>query len=366
MTTTDTVAVRMGVADASALVRTNHPGVAEWTRRYFGPWWRAEPVAADDTTAVDVMVAGSVDRARYDEIVSTVHDGGFDTVLYARKDLYLNRTGTVITAYGEDQVGYVVSGGAIEIAGVDPVAVGSAACRLAREALRGALARAGWVLLHSSAVVRAGKAYLAFGTKGAGKTTVALQLAAATGGALLANDRVFARVDDAGLVTVLPWPAAAAIGLGLLDAAGWYDRVAAARHELHPSTTDAVHDALASGSRTPIHQQERELKPQLYPDQITGLLGVPLATGGTVATLLFPTITAVGEPGLTPGGRDLGADDTFSGKEEDRYPNVFDLRVPEPDQAREAVFRALNATPKLTAQLGHDVTANLTALERLT
>ncbi|MCC3775469.1 hypothetical protein [Streptomyces sp. UNOB3_S3] len=77
--------------------------------------------------------------------------------------------------------------------------------------------------LHASAVVRDGQAVLTLGDKGAGKTTAGLLLARA-GWQLLANDRVFIRPED-GRLRVLPWPSAAAIGLGLLDALGWYDQV---------------------------------------------------------------------------------------------------------------------------------------------
>ncbi|EME51177.1 hypothetical protein [Amycolatopsis decaplanina] len=310
-------------------------------------------------------VTARVDPARVDEITAQVDTSAHDTVLYARKDMRLTRTGTTTLAYGEDHVTYMVSGTGIEIVGTDPVTVASAACRLTREALRGRLVAAGWVLLHASAVVRDGRAAVAFGTKGSGKTAVALQLATATGGALLANDRVFARADDTGTVTVLPWPAAAAIGFGLLDAAGWYDAVATARDELHPSTISAVLDALATRDRTPIHQGSRELKPQLYPDQLTSLLGIPLATSGIVDVALFPSVNATSNPDLGGGGRMVGADDTFSGQEEDRYPNVFGLRTPEPDHARAAVFAALNALPKLTATLGHDIRANTDVLRKL-
>lgn len=356
--------VRIDIADLSARVRTNDHDVAQWVCRYFGQWWRAERTLTD-AIGHDVDVTARIDPARFDEIAARVNESDHDTVLYARKDMRLIRTDGEILGYGEDHVAYAVSGDRVEIVGTDTVTVASAACRLAREALRGLLAASGWVLLHASAVVRDDRAALAFGTKGSGKTAVALQLVTATGGALLANDRVFARANDTGTVTVAPWPAAAAIGFGLLDAADWYDQVAAARDELHPSTTSAVLDALAQRDRAPIRQGNRELKPQLYPDQLTGLLGIPLATNGTVDVVLFPSIDATRNPELTEGGRQIGADDTFSGKEEDRYPNVFDLRTPETDHASTAVFAALNALPKLTVALGHDTRANTDLLGKL-
>jgi serine kinase of HPr protein (carbohydrate metabolism regulator) len=95
--------------------------------------------------------------------------------------------------------------------------VNVAAVRLARQAVRAVLHRDGWTLLHARAVVRDGRAVLTFGSKGAGKTTTALLLARHCGWELLASDRIFVRADPGG-VQILPWPAAAAIGL--LDALG--------------------------------------------------------------------------------------------------------------------------------------------------
>jgi hypothetical protein len=340
---------------------TNHPAVAEWVRRYFGSWWHAEfapfgPGSADITVLVDV------DHTRYEQIAAAVDAVPHETISYARKEMRLARTGGAVTAYSVDGVAYTVADNAIGIAGTDPGPVGSAACRLAREAVRGALARNGWVLLHASAVVRQGRAYLAFGTKGSGKTATALQLAHASGAALLANDRVFARPDADGTVVVLPWPAAGAVGLGLLDAAGWFDTVAAARDDLHSSTTAAVLQALARGHRQPVRDTEREHKAQLYPDQFTSLLGLPLATSGATTTLLFPTIDPHATPTIQPGGREVAVDDTFAGTEEDRYPNVFGLREPESDTAQDTLFRALDSLPRWTITLGHDVKANLAML----
>jgi hypothetical protein len=364
MTSVDS-AVRIRIADVSAHLTTRHSGVADWVIRYFGSWWNTE--SSDNAGPdADSHVTAEVNPNRVRELTETVNTASADTVLYARKKMRVTRTGDVITAYSENDTAYTVTNTTIEVVGADPTEVGSAACRLVREALRGLLTREGWILLHASAVAdRDGRAYLALGGKGSGKTTTALQLTQATNAALLANDRVFARADSTGRVTVLPWPAAAAIGLGLLDAAGWYEHIAAHRHDLHPTTSHTIQTALANGHRNPILHQGRELKPQLYPDQITDLLGIPLATEGTAATLLFPSINPDSAPTLVPGGREITTDDTFAGREEDRYPNIFALRVPEPEAARTAVFDALNALPKLTVTLGHDPAANTALLKTI-
>jgi Isopentenyl transferase len=361
---TDKTVLRVQVANLTAHIVANEPTVTDWAHRYFGSWWQAEPTAELRNRA-DVQVYANVDADRYREVTEVVNKFGYETISYARKDLYIAHTGPALVAYSADQVAYTIADGQIVIVGLDAGRVASASCRLAREALRGALARDGWVLLHASAAVDDDRAYLAFGRKAAGKTSTVVQIAQTNGWAVLANDRVFARPSADGDVEVLPWPAAAAIGLGLLDAAGWYSAVADARDKLHSSTTATVLKALAQGSREPLRDAEREHKAQLFPDQITSLLGLPLATNGRVAAVLLPTITPDAVPAVEPGGREVGMDDVFHSDIEDRYPNVFKLREPEPVSARNAVFRALNSLPRATVILGHDIVANAAALTSL-
>ncbi|MFC8096976.1 hypothetical protein [Streptomyces sp. NPDC057363] len=98
-------------------------------------------------------------------------------------------------------------------------------------------------MLHASAVVQDGRTVLTFGGKGAGKTTTALALASRHGYGLLANDRVFVRPGERGGVDVLPWPSAAAVGLGLLEALGWFETARErleAGEALHPTQDKRV------------------------------------------------------------------------------------------------------------------------------
>ncbi|MGJ5831994.1 hypothetical protein [Streptomyces ossamyceticus] len=164
--------------------------------------------------------------------------------------------------------------------------------------------------------------------QGAGKTTAALLLAF-RGHQLLANDRVFVRPagDD---LCVLPWPSAAAIGLGLLDALGLYDVVRErleAGEQLHPTQPPDVTAALFAGRRKPLWEGDgrRERKVQVFLDQFPGWFGIDLSTGGHVAGLLFPRIDPDGIPAVVEGGRTLGEGDLMSGATEDRYPDVFGL-----------------------------------------
>src|SRR5690606_31123874 len=165
--------------------------------------------------------------------------------------------------------------------------VATATARLAREMLRGLLLRDGWAVLHASAVVAEdGRTVLTLGRKGAGKTTTALALAGRHGCGLLANDRVFVRANDRGGVDVLPWPSAAALGLGLLDALGWFEicrERLQAGEALHPTQDGRVTEALLAGRREPLWAGGKELKVQVFPDQFPGWFGVPLAAEGQAA-----------------------------------------------------------------------------------
>ncbi|MGY0063916.1 hypothetical protein ACWY4P_46935 [Streptomyces sp. LZ34] len=181
--------------------------------------------------------------------------------------------------------------------------------RIAREMIRAALLSDGWTLLHASAVVRDGKTVLTFGSKGAGKTTTALLLASC-GLQLLASARAFIRPDADGL-QVLPWPSAAAIGLGLLDALGLYDVVRdrlKSGEQLHPTQHQDVTDALLAGRREPLweaggNREKREKKVQVFPDQFDTWFGMTLATGGTASTAVAPIGSEPPSPTTSPSSR---------------------------------------------------------------
>ncbi|RKN59694.1 hypothetical protein D7231_34025 [Streptomyces klenkii] len=227
---------------------------------------------------------------------------------------------------------------------------------------RSSLLADGWLILHVSAVTRDGEAVLTLGGKGAGKTTTALLLAG-EGWGLLANDRVFVRAEsDGGTVRVLPWPSAAAIGLGLLDALGLYDQVRSrlmSGDRLHPTQHTRVTDALLKGDRSPLWKPSgTEMKPQFFPDQLTTWLALPLVTEGVAARFLFPHITPNASPARLQDDRPLTDADFFTAASEDRYPDIFDLLPPEAATAPSPTRELLAALPRRVITLGHGVKAN--------
>ncbi|MGH3871568.1 MAG: hypothetical protein ACRDSR_08665 [Pseudonocardiaceae bacterium] len=221
-------ATRIGAAAASATVVSHTRAVTAWALRYFGPWWNAVevPSPGGDDAGGGPVVAAEVDPGRYAGLAARVTGGSYEETVYARSPILVARghDGSVHVLSPTQGLAYRTEAGSVRIliVGVNEEPVSTAAARLAREAVRSVLHRDGWTLLHASAVARHGRAVLAFGNKGAGKTTTALLLARHCGWELLANDRVFVRAGLGG-VQILPWPAAAAVGLGLLDALGLYD-----------------------------------------------------------------------------------------------------------------------------------------------
>ncbi|MGH4020776.1 MAG: hypothetical protein ACRDT0_16435 [Pseudonocardiaceae bacterium] len=176
-----------------------------------------------------------------------------------------------------------------------------------RELIWVQLEAAGWVILHASGAVRGGQAILALGGKGAGKTTTALLLAA-EGLTLLANDRVFLHPDT---LALLPWPSAAALGLGLLRGHGLLDGVRArlvAGEQLHPTVDPRVTAAIRHGHDTPlVDDRGKELKPQFFPHQLVDWLGLRLARCAVAGRLLFPRVSPTTQPALRPTERTLAA-----------------------------------------------------------
>ncbi|MGW5212914.1 hypothetical protein ACWEQO_17330 [Streptomyces sp. NPDC004051] len=368
-------AVRLESVGASVTVVSPERAVTDWSARYFGPWWKAAEVPAEGVCAGS-LVTTTVDDSQYDSAAFAVTQAPHTSTVYARAQLLVARdvSAGVIRAVGPEQgLAYRSEPGTgrLDVIGRDAEGVATATARLAREMMRGQLLRDGWAVLHASAVVaEGGRTVLTFGSKGAGKTTTALALASGRGLGLLANDRVFVRPNDRGGVDVLPWPAAAAVGLGLLEALGWFE-IARGRLEggdaLHPTQDERVTQALLAGDRTPLWENGKELKTQVCPGQFTSWFGVPLATEGEAAALLFPRVEAGAAPAEEETGRTLGAADFMSGATEDRYPDVLGLVGVDgggTEAARREVARRLAALPHHGVVLGHDLGANADLLAK--
>lgn len=360
-------AVGIRVAEAAVTVVSGTRAVTDWCGRYVRPWWDAVEVAADAPAAA--LVVAQVDRARYLELAAAVEELPHRVITYARTRMLVADDGGdgVISAVAPDQAlafRSEPSVGRLAIRGGEVTGVATAAARLARESVRAQLLRAGWTVLHASAVERAGEVVLVLGSKGAGKTTTALTLTL-RGWGLLANDRVFVRPDPSGGVRVLPWPAAAALGLGLLDALGWWEparRRVAAGESLHPTQDQRVTEALLDGRRTPLWDGARELKTQVFPDQFPDWFGVSMSTGGRAAAVLFPQVRPDASAAVTDSVRALEEGDFMTGATEDRYPDVFGLadgidRAGHDGQRREVTAR-LAELPCHAVLLGHDPAAN--------
>ncbi|MEU4969116.1 phosphoenolpyruvate carboxykinase (ATP) [Streptomyces smyrnaeus] len=370
-----TTAVRLTAAHASVTVQSNTPSVTDWSRRYFGPWWNAVEPPAEDA-GVGPVVTAHLDETACDDLAAHVTTSPHEETTYAKARLLLTRdaVGTVTAVSPAEGLAYhsEPAAGRLTLTGRSPQPLALATARIAREMVRADLLRDGWTLLHASAAVRHGHAVLAFGSKGAGKTTTALLLAG-RGAQLLANDRVFIKPVGAQL-HVLPWPSAAAVGLGLLDALGLYDIVRdrlLAGEKLHPTQHDDVTEALLAGRREPLWEPggKRERKVQIFPDQFTSWFGMNLATGGHAAAMLFPRIDPAATPALVDGARTLAEEDFMSGATEDRYPDHFGLAHGisggGSDLARTTVADRLAALPHHQIVLGHDTQANADFLTKL-
>ncbi|MFC9604517.1 hypothetical protein ACFTTN_13795 [Streptomyces niveus] len=371
-------ATRLGAATAAVNVLSNHPEVTHWALRYFGPWWNATTVTPADVSVSEAAVVANVDKAAYEEITLLVQDGRPTAAVdYAKHPMLVARDGEDIIATSPDEdIAYrsTPSTGRLTLAGIDSMSLALAAARLARESIRGQLLRAGWAVLHASAVVREddGATVLTFGDKGAGKTTTALLLAS-HGWQLLANDRVLVRPLGERGVEVLPWPSAAALGLGLLHALGW-DKVARghlrAGGHFHPTQHASVTQALLDSSHEPLWDGKgRERKVQVFPDQFPALFDVPLATGGRAAALLFPQVDPDAAPDVIDGARSLGEADFMSGATEDRYPDVFELAQGVDGGGRASVRTEVSlrlaGLPHQAVRLNHDIPASAALLGKV-
>jgi hypothetical protein len=362
-----TPATVIRASDATTTVTSTSQLVTDWAARYFAPWWATGPAASDRRRdeAAQRHVRAEVDRVRLKEIDQQVRAFPAAEVPYAGGTMlhHCDGKGTVLSVQPGPQLAYRYdpASGELLIVGADEQAVAVAAARLAREMVRGQLLGDGWHILHASAVVRDGRAVLALGDKGAGKSTTALLLGR-SGFQLLANDRVFVRPEPDGTLRLLPWPAAAALGLGLLSALGVYDAVrdrVLAGHALHPTQHPRVTEALHAGHDQPLWNGNKELKVQFFPDQLPWL-GLTLTTSARAAGLLFPSIDPAASPALLPTRRAPRDADFFTSTSDDRYPDVFQL-APSRHQTPSSP-RHLMRLPHRSVTLNHNPTVSVQVL----
>lgn len=354
-------ALRISAADAVVTVLTTEAAVADWLNSYLGSWWTVQELPTSDELPDAPRLHCSLDPAAYRSAHEHVHRQPHHVVEFARNPvLVVSQSEAVHAIDPAEQVAYHTAQNGvrqISLVAAETLGLCLAAARVARELVRVELETGGWSILHASAVVRDNAALLSVGPKGAGKTTAALLLARA-GWQLLANDRVFLQPTT---LAVLPWPSAAALGIGLLHAHGLLEGVRsrlATGHQLHPTVSPAVVAAISAGRIDAlIDEHGKELKPQFFPHQLVDWLGLPLARYAIASQLLFPHIELAGQPDLKPAPRSLASDDFFDPASDDRYPDFLRLARISPEQRHRMWLRVrqrVESLPHRGVLLNHD------------
>ncbi|MCG7523994.1 hypothetical protein MHW47_06000 [Streptomyces sp. OfavH-34-F] len=368
----------------TVVIRSNTPGVTDWATTYFGRYWNASPTRDTIAGRGPVVTVIDGDHRAPATVAHSRH------TVFAREPIgYTRHPDNTVTAHTltdpviafrftpDAQHLQISSRQALQPTAHPgrPTRLATATTRFAREMMRARLIKAGWVLLHASAaVLPGGRTLLTLGDSGAGKTTTALTLAS-TGAGLLANDCCFARPNTSGSLDLLPWPAAAAVGLGLLHALHLTDSACAhlqAGEPPHPTQDQRVTDALITGrTGTLTSASGRELKAHIWPEQLTRWFGLPLATTGTAAGVLLPRI-ASSPSAPTRVNDEHSAEVTssvFVTSGEERYPDLFGFTDGDnagTPQARLEVLQRLNGMPRWAVDLSYDQTANTRLLLSLT
>ncbi|MGH3902476.1 MAG: hypothetical protein ACRDTA_30310 [Pseudonocardiaceae bacterium] len=350
-------AVRVSAGPATVLVTSDDPAVTDWITQYLGSWWTVRPTTpAAETSGPVLRCQIHPDRfvAAQDSLSTRAHQ----VIEFARNPIHVTDD-AVCAVDSTEQVAYHTDASRtrLTLTAHGSLALCLAAARITRELIRAQLEADGWAIMHASATVRDNNATLALGPKGAGKTTTALLLAT-QGQQLLANDRVFLHPAT---LALLPWPAAAALGLGLLHAHGFLDgvraRLATGQH-LHPTVDPTVTAAILDGRTNPLRDPRgRELKTQLFPHQLTDWLGLHLARSATATALIFPRIDPDGEPRLDIPSRILTTSDFFDPDHDDRYPDFLRLTRITPEHRHQIWARtrdALATVPHHSVVLTHD------------
>jgi hypothetical protein len=341
-------AVRVHAADAADVtVISNTSEITDCARRHVHPWWTSSRLLPDSVCDGPVVIA-DIDPETVADLAGRANgNGDVATAVDHQRGLayrYEPEPGTV-TIYG---------------CHVEPLA--RAAAAFVRESMRAALLNGGWSFLRASAVVRNGEAVLLCGRAATGKTSAALTLAARKGWALLGNDRVLVRPDARGDVRVLPWPAPAAVGLGLLSGLGWYDTVRTrlrAGQAPHPAQDPRITGALLAGQHEPVFDRGSELKALFSPGRFLDWFDVPMVAGARAAGIVFPYLRRDMEPETIDDAREINRQDFMGGTHDaDSRPEVFALPDDGDTDARADAVRLLAELPYDSVVLGHDVEAN--------
>lgn len=320
--------------------------------QYLGAWWEVSTLRSDRSVEVLFDPAHCLRLRAEDRYGSPIS--------YAKRDLFVQRGDSVIEAWSPQEDAlyrHDRSSGLVSIIGGNKAELELIAARVVRDVMRSALMSQGWIVVHASIPVLAGDALVVFGGKGAGKTTTALSLARAEGWQLLANDRAFVRLRD-GVLDILPWPAAAAVGLGLLKVLGVSEKLtelAREGHEFHPTQHSTVTEAILTNRWKPLFAEDgRELKVQFSPHQLRDWLGVSLATEARAQVRLHPKIELENSSQLLRSDREVGTKDVFDADDE-RYPDFLGFRsVLDPIVTMQAkkTLDGLNALPSFDLVVG--------------
>ena len=336
------VPVRVAAAGHAVEIASDTQTLA-WLEFYIGRWWRPDPDARD-VGRIDASVGslggtlGAVEGRPF-QVVPTFY--GVAGRRFAGRDL--------LVLVDERRLAYRHDGaGRVAIVGEDRTWLEYSAALTTRQLVRGHLERDGWVLVHAACVDGSRGGSLIVGPSGSGKTSTALHLAT-QGHALLANDRCFLRAHG-GRVEALPWPMPLSIGLGLLEALGWAERVTQsvrARDKQHHFQPQHVTDALRAGAHEPLYDAGgHEAKYEAYPANLASWFGVRLAPSSVIARVLLPR--PVERSSGAGHAWQFAASDVFSGRDSP-YANFLDLPAAPAERLREAIS-AVNAE---VAELPH-------------
>ncbi|SCL44726.1 hypothetical protein GA0070604_0565 [Micromonospora eburnea] len=136
----------------------------------------------------------------------------------------------------------------------------------------------GWVCLHASAATIDGRGILFVGNSGAGKSSLALAVAAADDGAFLSNDRTMIAISPDAAPRAVAMPGPIRLNGGTLSALGLS----------HASRWNLARPKPASGSDWQSFQGSNKL--HILPEEWRERTGTPLLSSAAVELIVFPQV----------------------------------------------------------------------------